>query len=232
MTTRIHENLLKGIFFLVLFIVLMLHTVMSQAQSFRNQSPKLYKGFVVSFGTRASTLSSNITKIDQSGMLQAGGQVGLLVGNDVVRAKLGLLGYYSSTEIAAGTSDLYTSNAVLNFYPLACLSGSSFIIEPYITGSLDYDQTKFFGHYVNHEAAEMNYSQATAPYLGKIKQVNATIGLGVEVKLTDTYDFIHLFSEVRYGHNISTKSTNAAFSGTTIQDQTSITLGVSFGMHR
>src|SRR5688500_15090964 len=100
MTTRIHDNLVKGIFVLVLFIVLMLHTVISQGQSFRNQSPKPYKGFVVNFGTHASTLSSNIEKIDQSGVLHAGGQVGLIFGNHILRGKLGLLGYYSSTEIA------------------------------------------------------------------------------------------------------------------------------------
>lgn len=232
MTTRIHDNLVRGAIILILFIVLMFHALVTSAQSFRGHTSTPYKGFVTSFGTRTGTISSDIEKINASAVLQAGGQIGLVFGNAVVRSRVGLLGYYSSTQGAQGTMDLYTSNIAANFYPLACLSGRVSMLEPYITGTLDYDQYKFFGYYLYREPGSLNYSQTEAPYLGKVTQVNASAGIGLELRLKDEYDFIHLFSEVRYGHNLATKSRDAAFTGTTIGNQTSITIGVSFGMHR
>lgn len=231
MTTRVHDNLIRGVVILILFLALIFHSVIMNAQS-RRYSAGPYKGFVANFGARAATLSSDIEKINESALLQAGGQVGLIFGNEIVRSKVGLLGYYSSTNVAAGTTDLYNSNIAVNIYPLAWVTGHTSLIAPYITGSVDYDQYKFFGHYLHREPGSINYSQTEAPYLGKVTQVNATVGLGLEVSLKNDYDFIHLFSEVRYGHNLSTNASDAAFSETTINAQTTVSVGVSFGMHR
>jgi hypothetical protein len=54
-------------------------------------------------------------------------------------------------------------------------------------------------------------------------------GLGIEVKLKDRFDFVHLFSEFRYGHDLSTKTKNSAFSETGLGNQTHILIGISFG---
>ena len=231
MTAKFHGKTQKGMFIIILFIVLIFQTLLAGAQAYRGQSENLYRGFVTSFATRSADLSSSIGKLNQTSLTLAGGQVGLTLGNSVVRSKIGLFGYYSSTGNTAGTVDLYQSNWAANFYPLAMISRKSLIIEPYITGGLDYDQYKFYGYYINRESGEINYSQAEAPYLGKIKQINATVGAGIEVKLKDSYNFIHLFSEVRYGKNLSSKSTNATFSNTQIAGQMHVVVGITFGAH-
>lgn len=231
MTTRIQDNVFKAIFLLVLFIILMLKSIVVDAQVYAKKE-KLYRGFVASFGSRSAMVSSDIDKINQESILQAGGKIGLVFGNRVVRSKIGLIGYYSSTGKTAGSIDLYQSDIAVNFYPLSWIMKSSLIVEPYITGSVDYDQYKFYGHYLNREPGQTNYSQAEAPYLGKIKEVNATIGAGIELKLRDDYDFIHLFTEVRYGRNLSRTTNEAAFTGAEIARQTQVIVGISFGGRR
>ena len=231
MTTRIQDNLIKAIFIIVLFIVLIFHSVTADAQASRN-GESLYKGFVASFGTRSANVSSDIKALSELDFSQAGGRIGLIFGNSIVRSKVGLLGYYSSTGNIPGTIDLYQSNIAVHFYPLSLFMKRSLVVEPYITAGLDYDQYRLYGYYLNREPGETNYSQAEAPYLGKIKEVNASIGAGLEVKLKDDYDFIHLFTEVRYGNNLSRKTHDATFGRTEMRQQLQAFIGVSFGAYR
>jgi hypothetical protein len=227
MTTRIHENLFKGLIFVILFTFLLLQTFLGFAQSGGS-----YKGFVASFATRTAAVSSNIAQINGSNLTQSGGQAGLVYGNRIVKTNIGLLGYYSSVGKSAGTTDVFTSNVAVNFYPLSLLSDRNFLIEPYFTGGLDYDRYKFYGFYLNQEPGQLNYSQAEAPFLGKIKQVNATGGVGIQVKLKDQFDFIHVFSELRIGRNLSSKTGDQAFAGTQINNARQLVIGVSFGGYR
>ncbi|HEX8038719.1 MAG TPA: hypothetical protein VF490_06190 [Chryseosolibacter sp.] len=227
MTVRIQENQLKALFFIILFIVLGIQALMAQPSQ-RGHAP-VYRGFFTSFGTRAVNVSSDIAKIDGTNLMETGGQVGLIFGTRIVRSKIGLLGYYSSTGSTAGTTDLYASNVSANIYPLSMLSGRRFLIEPYLTGGVAYDRFKFFGYYVNREPGVVNYSRGEAPFLGKIKQINAMAGAGIEVKLRDDYSFIHLFSEVRFGRNLSAKATDVAFERTSLKDQMHVAVGISFG---
>lgn len=230
MATKIQENVLKGILLVILFFILLVQGFVADAQSYGGGH--IYKGFVASFGTRSANISSDIAEINAVNPQQAGGQVGLIFGNRVARVKLGLLGYYSSTGSIAGTMDLYMSNAAVSLYPLSLMLRRTPMVEPYLTGGLDYDQHKFYGFYVNREPGQTNYSQGEAPYLGKIKQLNATFGAGIEVRLKDDYDFIHIFAEARYGHNLSSKADEALFSGTTMSNQTQLIVGVTFGAIR
>lgn len=232
MTTRIQDNMIKAILFIILFTILLCQSLLVNAQVFQRQDEGSYKGFVASFGVRSAELSSNIGTLHQSSLHQTGGKVGVLFGNEVVRANAGLIGYYSSTGRYAGTTDLYVSDIALNFYPLSWISGKSLVVEPYIAGGLSYDRYKFYGYYLNQEPGQTNYSQTEAPYLGKIKQINATAGVGVEVKLKARFDFIHLFSELTYGHNLSAATANSAFARTSISNQTHLVVGISFGSHR
>ena len=230
MTTRIEENQLKGVLLIILFTILTLQSVMTQAQSFKGNQ-ETYRGLFVNFGTRSAKISSDIAQIDQTNPMATGGLVGVVYGNSILRAKAGLLGYYSSTGTTAGTTRLYQSNLALNFYPMSMVSDRQWIIEPYLTGAVSYDQFKFFGFYVNQEPGVTNYSQEP-PYLGKIKQVNATAGVGFEVKLMDRFDFIHLFSEVKYAGNLSSATTHDTFANTSLVNQMQIVVGISFGAHR
>ncbi len=228
MTARIQDNQLKALFLLILFVVLSIQALMAQPGFNRANSP-FYRGFFTSFGTRTVSVSSDIAGIDQTNLMETGGQVGLIFGNRVVRSKVGLFGYYSSSATTAGTTDLYATNASANIYPLSLLSDREFLVQPYLTGGVAYDRFKFFGYYINREPGQTNYSQIEAPYLGKIKQVNATAGAGIEVNLKDDYSFIHLFSEVKFGRNLSAKATDAAFAHTALKDQMQVSVGISFG---
>lgn len=229
MTTRIQDNLMKGIFFVILFTILFLQSLITNAQSRRGQDT--YRGFYASFASVSQTVSSDIAKIDQNNLLQTGGKVGVVFGTDAIRSKLGLLGYYASSANTPGEIDLYVTDLSINVYPLALITKKDLMVEPYITGGLEYDRYKFYGFYINGEPGITNYSQE-APYLGKIKQVNATAGLGIEVKLRDRFDFVHLFSEFKHAYNLSTETTHSAFEGTNISGQSQFIVGISFGAHR
>jgi len=228
MTARIRHNQFKGIFIIILFIILSLKLMVAQAQS----SASSYKGFNASFGARSFALTSNIAEIDQTDLIETGGQVGFIFGTNVIKSRLGLFGYFSSSGKTPGTVALYTSNASVNFYPLHLFLKRNFLIEPYVSGGVSYDRFKFFGYYVNQEPGVTNYSQAEAPYLGKIKQLNATTGLGLELRLRDDFDFIHLFTEIKYARNLSAKTNRETFAETTLKSQLHTVIGISFGANR
>jgi hypothetical protein len=114
MTARIKDNQFKAVLIAILFVALFLQTLVSTAQT---SSDNTYRGFVASFGKRLRTMSSNIDKIDQTNIMMSGGQAGLTLGNRMVKSKLILLEYYSSTGKTAGTIDLYQSNAAVNYHP-------------------------------------------------------------------------------------------------------------------
>lgn len=232
MTARIKEKQLKGFIVLILFIILTFQVMIGRAQSFRNSQQNLYKGFVVSFGTRSVAVSSDISKINGTNLMETGGQVGVTFGNEMLRTRIGILGYYSSAGSTAGTTDLYESNASANFYPFALFNGNKCLVQPYLTAGISYDRFKFFGYYINREPGVTNYSQSEAPFLGKIKQVNGTVGMGLELKLRDQFDFINVFSEVKYGYNLSQNASDNAFNNTTLMNQMQVVLGVSFGLVR
>ena len=230
MTARIKDNQLKAVLFIILFIVLTLQAAFTQAQSFKPKGDT-YRGLVASFGTRSVEVSSDIAQIDGTNLMATGGRVGLIFGNEFARLKTGLLGYYSSTGNTPGTTDLYQSNLGVNLYPLALITVAQLLIEPYFTGGVSYDRFKFFGYYINQEPGITNYSQGVAPFLGKIKQVNATVGMGLELKLRDRFDFIHLFCEAQYGRNLSSKASDERFAATSLNNQLQVVVGVTFGAH-
>lgn len=229
MTTRMRDNQLKGIFILILFILLMFQALITNAQANRPGTKSIYRGLTASFGVRSVDIVSNIARIDRTNPMATGGQVGIVFGGRAVRTRVGLLGYYASTGNTAGTTDLYESNIAVNFHPLARMNS---VISPYLTGGLSYDRYSFFGYYLNQEPGTINLSHADTPFLGKIKQVNASAGIGVEFILKDDFDFIHLFSEMRYSHNLSASTQHSAFAETKLDQQMQVMLGISFGLVR
>lgn len=219
-----NHNQIRRMLIIILLIVVFLGVQVVRAQT--------YKGFEASFGARSLAVSSDIVKINHTKLMETGGKVGMVYGNNIVKSRLILLGYYASGAKTPGTTSLYTTQAALNFYPMQMFTQKKFFIEPYVTAGAAYDQFKFFGYYVNQEPGVTNYSQAEAPYLGKIKQLNATASLGLEVKLKDDLDFIHLFTEIGYARNLSEKSDHATFAGTSLSNQLHASIGISFGAVR
>jgi hypothetical protein len=227
MQDRIEFNQVKGIIIISLFVSFELMSILSNAQT-----KVSHIGLRAGFGTALLRLNSDIPELNKKLALQSGGQIGLVAGNKIVKASIGLLGYYSSDRKIAGTIDLYKTNASINFYPLAFISKKEFRVQPYFTGTVAYDRFKFYGYYLNNDNGKVNCSSAEAPYLGAIKQINSTIGGGIELRIMERHDFVHFFSEVRFAHNLANSSNNAQFSQTTILNKMQITAGLSFGVIR
>lgn len=227
MQDRIEFNQFKGIVIVTLFIILILKSGCSHAQSTIS-----HIGFQANFGTSVFDLSSDIPQLNAKKVTQSGGLLGVVAGNEAVRARIGLLGYYSSDNKIAGTIDLYKSNTSINFYPLALFGKRSLRVQPYFTGAIAYDRYKFYGFYLNSDPGKVNYSKSEAPYLGTVKQVNSSFGGGIELRLLENSDFVHFFMETRFAHNLDNKSNNERFDHTLVSNKMQVLAGLSFGMIR
>jgi len=225
MKTSLTTNTYRAIVCGVLFVVMSLTSMESMAQS----RPTFYRGVAVSFGTRSEHIQSNIEKINNLNVNLAGGQLGVIVGGEALRLRAGLLGYYTSTGNTPGSMDLYTSEVALHFYPLQLVANVDLPLQPYITGSLGYNQYKFYGHYTSDDNEQVNYSAMEAPYIGRMTGVNANYGIGLQVSLKDRFDFVHLFSEVRFSNTLSSEVTHAALKGTSLREMSVISIGMTFG---
>jgi hypothetical protein len=229
MKSRITLNQ-TNIFFIVLVISLTLSVFVSNAQSFNKNQKTYYRGIDGGFGIHTFKMNSDISQIDKSVASLAGGRLGVVFGSSIVRTKIDF-GYYSSTSGIAGTVDLYRNTASVNFYPLNAITKKHSRVEPYLTAGVAYNNIKMYGYYLSNDNAKLNYSVSQAPYVGSIKQVNGTIGTGIEVKIMEKNDFVHMFSEVVLGGNIFHNHTET-FQNSSVSKQMTISVGVSFGVLR
>lgn len=222
----------------VLFFISGLGVLSSEAQSHHppfarvksfNQKYGVYKGLEGSFGFRKYTINSSINELNQLPVNQEGGRIGLVVGNRIIQTNIELLGYYYSTGNMKGTIDLYENGATFNFYPLALLLDKEIRVAPYLVGGCTYERIKFSGHYLTKDSAPINYSTSKDPFLGSVNQLSTYVGAGVEFKIIHQYDFVHMFSEVKYGVNSSSNTKYNEFKSTSLGSQTLINIGVRFG---
>lgn len=225
MTPQTRQNLLFIILFLICVVV---QSIVAHAQA---PTRKAYKGFEVNFASRSFQVNSDIAKISEANDAFAGGMIGLVYGGDWFKATLGL-GYYSSGNKIAGTIDLYEAKLSTRLYPLELITRKGSRFSPYLTAGIARDNLKLYGYYINMEPGQTNYSQAEAPYLGSIQQTDATAGVGVQFKILDQHDFIHVFSEVLQSYNLASTSKATSFELTKIYQRTQIQVGVRFGAIR
>jgi hypothetical protein len=228
MNSRIKNNQTTLIFYVTLFLALTVSIATSNAQSFNKNKKVYYKGIDGGFGIHTFQMNSDISAIDKSTVSLAGGKLGVVLGNTIVRTKIAF-GYYASTTGIAGSVDLYRNTASVNFYPLNALTKKNSRVEPYFTAGVAYNNIKMYGHYLGNDNGKQNYSVSQAPYLGSIKQVNGTIGAGIEVKLMEKNDFVHLTSEVVWGGNIF-HNQNETFQNSSVNKQMTFNVGISFGV--
>jgi hypothetical protein len=105
-------------------------------------------------------------------------------------------------------------------------------INPYVSGGIDYSTLKFFGYYDGKESTKkINYSSSSAPFLGKVASTRGTVGAGLEWRLPQMHDFVHIFAEARYSWTVN-QDADELFKNTTVLSCTSINVGVSFGILR
>lgn len=223
---RFEYNIVKGTFLLVLFTVLMVKSCMAQAQQ------PVYKGIATNFGVRSFTLTSDISEINNMTVVQEGGNAGFIIGNNIVQARIHGLGYYYSSARTPRTVNMIEVEGIANFYPINLFNKNlEARFNPYLLGGVTQDFMKFHGTYLNNENHPVNYSAGSEPLLGKMAATITSVGMGFEYRIQNFGTFIHIFSEVRYGMPINISS-DAAFRNTTLSNQTSVSIGVSFGAIR
>lgn len=220
---RLEYNSAKGLFFLVLFTVLMVKSCTAQAQQ------PLYKGIATNFGIRSFTLTSDIPELNNLRVVQEGGNAGFIIGNDIIRARIHGLGYYYSAAKTSRTVNTIEIEGLGNFYPISAIARNyAGKLNPYIMGGVSQGFLKFHGNYLNDENTPVNYSSGSEPLLGKMSATVATVGMGLEYRLHFFGTFVHLFTEARFGKPVMMKGDDV-FSNTAISDRSSVSVGVSFG---
>jgi hypothetical protein len=220
-------NGIKGIVILFSFVASSISSV--YGQELRNSDYK-YLGFEANFGMKSTKLTSDLPAIHNMGVMEEGGSLGLVMGNQVIKTRLQAAGFYYSNSSVKHTVNMIESAVLLNVYPLKFINKSRQSINPYVSGGVDYSTLKFFGYY-NNPDAKINYSNSSAPYLGKIASTRGTVGGGIEWRLPQMRDFVHLFAEARYSWAIA-QDADELFKNTTVANSTSINIGVSFGLLR
>jgi hypothetical protein len=228
-TLRNSNNSFKTILIVTLLAFAGLGSV--KAQEFRNSQYR-YFGLEANFGMKTSALESDVEAINNMSLAEEGGSIGLVLGNQAVKGRMQVAGFYYSNSSVKHTVNMVESALQLNVYPLKFINKSRQALNPYVSGGVDYSTLKFFGYYNNPEGAKkINYSSSSAPFIGKIASTRGTVGAGIEWRLAQVSDFVHLFAEAKYSFAMA-QDADEFFKNTKVSNSTSINIGVSFGWLR
>ncbi len=223
---RMEYNQYKLLFLIILFLILSVKTSVTNAQIL---NPSM-KGLTASFGTRSFSLTSDIEEINNMNVLEEGGSIGFIIGNELFVARVYGAGFYYSAARTPRTVNLFQMELLTNYYVLRNLGLVNSTVQPYLVSGLSQDFIKFHGNYLNNpEGRPVNNSVSEEPLLGRILQTRATVGLGLEWNIEYEGSFIKLFAETRYGTTLSSRA-DSAFRNTQIKNGSSINVGVSFGI--
>ena len=179
------------------------------------------------------TLKSKIGAIDGLHVNYIGTNLGGVVGNPIGKLKANVGLYYSEPSVPY-SMEMFQGAISGSLYVLRTTKVKYHTFEPYVTLGFARQQTKFYGNYLpmdNGMLPQTNYSVSEQPLLGKAGFTQLNTGIGVEYQLTScNTTFIHLFAEVGYGVMISSRASNASFSGTRLSNPTTLSLGINFGI--
>lgn len=189
-----------------------------------------YYGFEAHFGVKSTKLSSDLAAIHNMDVIQEGGSVGFVLGSRAVKTRLQAAGFYYSHAGVKHAVNAIESGLTVNVYPLKFINTSNQALNPYLSGGVDYNIMKFFGYYATPDS-KVNYSRSSAAYIGKVAYARGSVGGGIEWRLPQEYDFVHLFAEARYSWAID-RNADEILKHTTAANTASVNLGVSFGFLR
>lgn len=187
-----------------------------------------YLGLVASFGNRSFTQNSSIKAIDNARYGHIGGSLGLVYGNEILKTRVNVFGYYCSDNNNPRTQDIYESSVTTNFYPLEFLRTNRALIHPYISAGFSRTAVKYYGTYLDgsHKAT------GDEPLLAKVLHYNLQAGIGLEMRLETNRDFVHFFVEGTMEKTLSRNTSQQAFNQTAPGKIASFNLGVAFGRKR
>lgn len=225
-TNHIRIQLFKMTIILAVILATVLQS--AKAQGFKQFARKNQVGFEGSFGIKTFTMSSDIAQIDGLVVVEDGGNIGVGIGAGAFRLKV-RQGYYYSSSSVAQTVDEVRSSVAANIYPMQLFGKSKSRFQPYVTGTVEHNILNMYGTYGGETSQIRNYSVSQAPFLGRINTVVASVGAGIEYKVTSPGHFISFFAEGRCGKAIQTLNTSNMFSSTATSNQVAVNIGIAFG---
>lgn len=228
---RIQTQIIKGILIFVVILIGDLRSCSVMAQGLKQFAADYQIGLEASFGIKTFSLSSDIAAIDGLSVTEEGGTIGVVMGAKALRLKL-RQGYFYSSSTVAQTIDEVRSAFVANLYPLQLFQRNNSRLQPYFMGGMERNIFKMYGTYGSENNKPRNYSVSEAPFLGKISNMIASVGAGLEYRVTTPGHYINFFAEGRYGKSFHTISSGELFNGTALSDQLVFSLGVGFGYYR
>ncbi len=215
-------------FRLILIIALVFLGIYSCTVQAQSPFKREYLGIVASFGSRSFSQNSSIQAIDNARYGHIGGNLGLVYGNEVLKTRLNVFGYYSSDNNNPRTQDIYESSVLTNFYPLEFMRTNRALIHPYVSAGFSRTSVKYYGTYIDG----VTMAGSDEPLLGKVLHYNLLTGIGIEMRLETERDFMHFFFEGMMEKTLSRSTSQETFSQTTPENITSFNLGIAFGRKR
>jgi hypothetical protein len=189
------------------------------AQPFR---PLTHFGVEAAFGLHGISAKNNRLAGSSSG-----GSLGFVTGNNLLKARFRLLGFYKSLDQDQRTVQRNESEVLLNFYPLEFFRTRSNVLDIYITAGVGVNHFKF------ERNVNSDYLRSTDTgefsMLDKAKVVAQTSGLGIEYHVPSGNRFIHLFAEAAISQSLSSSTDNVNFRNHWRDSKTSLNFGIRFG---
>ncbi|UII26214.1 hypothetical protein LVD15_23405 [Fulvivirga maritima] len=192
-----------------------------------------YSGIGVSFGVKSLVFNSNIDQLNDYHAIQEGGKASLVLGNDFDQISINAAGWYYASNQSQKTIDLFEFGITNHLYFLRAFGIKPLGIAPYVISGVSRQRYKFYGAYVDEEGrGDEGDRKGAEPYLGKLKSMSLSLGLGVEYQLQSELEFIHFFAEATGDLSFMSSVDGAAFTDTKTGRLYSFNLGVRFGLKK
>ncbi len=220
------KETIRCFFLLTLFLLLVVP--FSYSQSVAYYKPKHnYIGIEGGFGVRSFTLASNIPQLDQLTTVKGGGSIGFIYGTPTVKIPF-VMGLYYQPVQEAVTIDLFALQTGVDISLLHLMGLKDTPIDIYTVTGIDFQNFTFMGTYLKVTDDKPRREIFGEPYLGRKSILNANVGVGIEVRIRDDFDFIHLFLETRKTYPLKTGATEF-FNETGITNNMAINIGLRVG---
>lgn len=213
-------------------VVLILTMFTARAQSPLDQcGPTIFAGFNTSFGMRSFSITSDIAVLNNLKVVQEGGSLGGVFGNNFWIGEF-RAGLYHSNDKTPYSIDIVEGEGMINFYPANLFSPyHQHRFDFYLSCGGSMDVMKFYGNYLDGSKPQ-NFSALKQPYLGRISMLNVTAGAGIELRMQGHRDFCHFFAEIKQGMPVFSSIKREEFKNTSIKSITFVNIGVSYGLRK
>lgn len=184
-----------------------------------------YYGFELSYGYRATSVTSNLPQFNHLMVMMDGVNGGLVAANNFGKFTLRAGKYYSGASVPF-TVDMEQIGFTSNVYLLRLFEKRYHTLEPYAVLGVSHQQIKMFGNLTAVDEPTGNFHE---DLMTSVQWTQYSGGIGVEYQLeSNTHKFIHLFAELCMAGSIYLKKSDL-LNQTQLNNPTAITIGVSFG---